>query len=169
MKRFLGKEKDKARQEERWTHWINRLVQFKVLSSFIDIMPVDQPILSAALYTKCLAFLLWLHDFPKVQELIKRLPSHMINRDLIIKRMKQLVEEYPEIKDLPDVLQIFYQLYMLDKNYEHAFQTIVQKKEIQVFEFLKKYQIDFALNEFLVKLIQIDCHQTVEYIIQRFG
>ena len=165
MKKFLGNEKDKDRSKERWTHWINRLVQFKVFSTFIDIIPVDQPRLSIALYTKCLVFLLRKLDFIKVQELIQRLPTHMVNHDVLISRMKQLVEDQPVIKDQPDVLEIFYQLYMMDRQYEHAFQTIVSKKDIQVFEFLKKRQLDFSLNEFLVKLIKIDCKQTVEYII----
>lgn len=49
-----------------------------------------------------------------------------------------------------------------------AFKKIVRKKDPRVFDFLKRVNIDFSLDEHLIQLLNIDANQTVEFILSRF-
>jgi hypothetical protein len=63
-----------------------------------------------------------------------------------------------------------FQLYKLDNNNPLAFKRVVKKGDkIEVFGFLKMFQFDFSLPNYLKKLLTIDPERTVEYLVQRHG
>jgi hypothetical protein len=49
-----------------------------------------------------------------------------------------------------------YELHYLDKDYKTAFSILVKLKNMRVFEFLRKVQLDFDLPKYLGKLLLID-------------
>jgi hypothetical protein len=42
-------------------------------------------------------------------------------------------------------------------------------KDKKLYDFLRKVQLDFDLNQYLPKLLMIDSSMTVDYIFQRYG
>jgi len=45
----------------------------------------------------------------------------------------------------------------------------VRKRDARVFDFLTETQLDFSLNDYLGKLIDIDPSKTVDHVLKRYG
>jgi hypothetical protein len=75
--------------------------------------------------------------------LLKRLPAHMINHDLMTHDLTAYMEENKaeKLHDDPDVLDICWRLYMLDLKFDAAFQILVKKKDHQVFGFMSRHNV----------------------------
>lgn len=120
MMSYLDKNKDK----DTWTHWVNRLVQFKVLESFTDLIPIDQPELPLPLYTSCLVYLMRCQQFARYLELLRRMPDNLVNFDVLTKKLTSYLDEnkiHKQLAEDQEVLEIYFKLYQIGKKPELAF------------------------------------------------
>lgn len=136
MRGYLLKDKD------RWTHWVNRLIQFKALEEVHDLLPIDEPRLSNELYTQCFIYFMRSQQFARFSELLNKLPNFSIEQEHLTRKMLAYLDENSlnrQLADTPEVLDVMYRLFMLEKNFDQAFQVMVKKRDPAVFEFVKRH------------------------------
>ncbi|CDW71200.1 vacuolar protein sorting-associated protein 41 homolog [Stylonychia lemnae] len=158
-----------ADNKERWEHWINRLMQKKILSYSIQIIPKEYPRLDLKIYTKIFEHLLEIKDYQNVQQALRTFPPYLINQYHLMEVIKRQIEHSKELSNNKDVLEILFLLYDLNRDYLTAFHIIVKMKDKKVFDFLKRTQLDFDLGKYLSKLLLIDSSMTVDFLFQKYG
>ena len=78
---------------DRWEHWINRLMQKKLLTELIAIIPKENPRLDYKFYTKIFEYFLEVKDFKSIQELLNIFPNYLINQDHLLEVIKKMILE----------------------------------------------------------------------------
>ena len=158
MIEFMGGDREK------WMHWLTKIMQKKMLKSFLDLIPVDNSkegaggiqrqtaLLPTSFYTKMYLHLARQADFSSLQSMVERTPEHVTNAETIINELKPFMEKEQHNHN-PDLLEALFKLYQQIWAYENAFYAILKKKDPRVFSFLDQRQIDFPLSPNLGKLL----------------
>ena len=150
---------------ERWEHWINRLMQKKILVDFLHLVPRDAPRLNLKFYTRIFDyFLLDMKDYESLKTALYSFPDYQIDQVHLLEGLKN-----SETPKTDTILDIYFRLHDLNRDFHTAFNILVKLKDKRLFDFLRRVKIDFNLQEFLGKLLLIDSKQTVDYLLRKFG
>lgn len=127
-----------AENTERWAHWIQRLMQKKILNYFIEIIPKDTPRLQLKLYTKIFEHFMELKDYASFKKALIVFPPYLINQDYLIEVLKREIEKDKELAHDENLLESLFELHQMNRDYQTAFHILVKMKSRKVYEFLKR-------------------------------
>ncbi|XP_031486112.1 vacuolar protein sorting-associated protein 41 homolog [Nymphaea colorata] len=148
-----------------WERWVFHFAHLRQLPVLVPYIPTSNPQLRDTAYEVALVSLATNPSFHKeLLSTVKSWPSNIYSAMPVISAIEPQLKSPSVTETLKEALA---ELYVVDKKYEKALGLYAELKKPEIFEFIKRHNLQDAVHDKVVYLMELDAKRSVTLFIQR--